>query len=70
MVKLLGARVARDVANRMLQVHGGYGFSDEYAISKVYRDARVLDIVGGTGQIQRVALWQSIFEDTGVQIAP
>ena len=70
MAKLFGARVARDVANRMLQVHGGYGFSDEYAISKVYRDARALDIVGGTGQIQRVVLWQSVFEGTGVQITP
>jgi len=70
MAKLFGARVARDVANRMLQVHGGYGFSDEYAISKVYRDARALDIVGGTGQIQRVVVWQSVFADSGVPIVP
>ncbi|HET7089304.1 MAG TPA: acyl-CoA dehydrogenase family protein [Anaerolineae bacterium] len=70
MCKLIGARVARDVANRMLQVHGGYGFSDEYAISKVYRDARALDLLGGTGQIQRVVLWQSVFEGTGVHITP
>jgi len=70
MCKLVGARVARDVSNRMLQVHGGYGFSDEYAISKVYRDARALDLLGGTGQIQRVVLWQSVFEDTGVHITP
>jgi len=70
MCKLVGARVARDVANRMLQVHGGYGFSDEYAISRVYRDARALDLIGGTGQMQRVALWQSVFAGTGVQITP
>jgi acyl-CoA dehydrogenase len=70
MAKLVGARVARDVANRMLQVHGGYGFSEEYAISKVYRDARALDLLGGTGQIQRVVLAQSVFEGSGVQIMP
>lgn len=70
MCKLVGARVARDVANRMLQVHGGYGFSDEYAISRVYRDARALDLLGGTGQIQRIVLAQSVFEGTGVQITP
>jgi hypothetical protein len=70
MCKLVGARVARDVANRMLQVHGGYGFSDEYAISRVYRDARALDLIGGTGQIQRVVLWQHVFADTGVPITP
>ncbi|HLF29369.1 MAG TPA: acyl-CoA dehydrogenase family protein [Anaerolineae bacterium] len=68
--KLIGARVARDVANRMLQVHGGYGFSDEYTISRVYRDARALDLLGGTGQVQRVVLAQSVFENTGVQITP
>ncbi len=70
MAKLVGARVAREVANRMLQVHGGYGFSDEYAISRIYRDARALDLLGGTGQIQRVVLWQSVFEDSSVQIQP
>jgi len=70
MAKLIGARVAREVANRMLQVHGGYGFSDEYAISRIYRDARALDLLGGTGQIQRIALWQSVFEGSGVQIQP
>jgi alkylation response protein AidB-like acyl-CoA dehydrogenase len=70
MAKLIGARTAREVANRMLQVHGGYGFSDEYSISKVYRDARALDIVGGTGQVQRVALAQKVFEDSGLQIVP
>ena len=70
MVKLIGARIARDVANRMLQVHGGYGFSDEYAISRVYRDARALDLIGGTAQIQRVLLWRSVFEGSGLAIAP
>ena len=70
MAKLVGAKVARDAANRMLQVHGGYGFSDEYAISKVYRDARALDLIGGTSQIQRIVLWQGVFEGTGVRITP
>ena len=68
--KLVGARVAKDVSNRMLQVHGGYGFSDEYTISRVYRDARALDLLGGTGQIQRVVLWQGVFEGTGLKITP
>jgi len=36
----------------------------------VYRDARALDLIGGTGQIQRVVLWQSVFDGTGVNITP
>ncbi|HZY46096.1 MAG TPA: acyl-CoA dehydrogenase family protein [Anaerolineae bacterium] len=68
--KTLGAKVAREAANRMLQVHGGYGFSDEYAISRVYRDVRALDIMGGTPQIARVLIAREIFEESGVKIKP
>jgi alkylation response protein AidB-like acyl-CoA dehydrogenase len=67
--KYLGARVAKDAANKMLQVHGGYGFSDEYTISRVYRDARALRILGGTDEIQRVLIAQDEFKAVGVAIA-
>jgi butyryl-CoA dehydrogenase len=70
MARLFGAKVAREAANRMLQVHGGYGFSDEYIISRIYRDARALDFIGGTPQIGRVMIAQQIFESAGVMIRP
>jgi alkylation response protein AidB-like acyl-CoA dehydrogenase len=70
MAKLFGGQVARSTANRMLQIHGGYGFSDEYAISRVYRDARALDFLGGTPQIQRVVIAQDLFKDLGVEVKP
>lgn len=70
MAKLFGAQVARNAANRMLQVHGGYGFSDEYAISRLYRDARALDFLGGTTQIQRVIIAQDVFRELGVEVKP
>jgi alkylation response protein AidB-like acyl-CoA dehydrogenase len=54
----------------MLQVHGGYGFSAEYSITRLYRDARALDIMAGTAQIQRVLLARDVFENTGVKVAP
>lgn len=68
--KLFGGKAARDAANRMLQVHGGYGFSDEYEISQLYRDARAFDLIGGTPQLGRVAIWQDVFADSGVVIKP
>ena len=68
--KVLGAKVARDAANRMLQVHGGYGFSDEYVISRIYRDVRALDIMGGTPQIGRVLIARDMFAEAGVKIKP
>ena len=70
MIKVLAARTARNATNRMLQVHGGYGFSAEYSISRLYRDARALDVMGGTPQIQRVLLARHVFEGTGVQVKP
>lgn len=66
--KLFGAQAARETANHMLQVHGGYGFSNEYTISQLYRDARALDLLGGTPQVGRIAVWQAVFADSGVTI--
>jgi acyl-CoA dehydrogenase len=70
MAKYLGARVAKDTANKMLQVHGGYGFSDEYTISRIYRDVRALRLLGGTDEIQRYAVARGIFDEKGLKIQP
>jgi alkylation response protein AidB-like acyl-CoA dehydrogenase len=70
MAKYLGARVAHETANKMLQVHGGYGFSDEYSISRVYRDVRALRLLGGTDEMQRYAVARHIFDDQGMRIQP
>ena len=39
-----------------LQLHGGYGFMDEYAISRLYRDQKVLEIGEGTNEVQRMVI--------------
>lgn len=70
LAKYLGARVAKDAANKMLQVHGGYGFSDEYTISRVYRDVRALRILGGTDELQRVQIAGDVLRQAGVTIKP
>ncbi len=70
MAKYHGARTAKDAANKMLQVHGGYGFSDEYAISRYYRDVRALRVMGGTDELQRFGMAQAAFADKGLAIQP
>jgi alkylation response protein AidB-like acyl-CoA dehydrogenase len=70
MAKYLGARVARDTANKMLQVHGGYGFSDEFTISRIYRDVRALRLLGGTDEIQKYAVARGVFDEVGLKIQP
>jgi alkylation response protein AidB-like acyl-CoA dehydrogenase len=70
MAKLFGARVAYDVTNKMLQVHGGYGYMKEYAIERYYRDCRALEIVEGTSQIQQFLIARDIYQKEGLEIRP
>jgi butyryl-CoA dehydrogenase len=44
------------VANESLQIHGGYGFMEEFPISRFYRDAKILEIGEGTNEIQRLVI--------------
>ena len=47
------ARMAGEVTNKMLQVHGGAGFIADYPIERYYRDARAMELVEGTSQMQQ-----------------
>ncbi|MFQ5650110.1 MAG: acyl-CoA dehydrogenase family protein [bacterium] len=53
MVKLLTTELSKKTADVCLQFFGGYGYMDEYPISRIYRDARVSTIVGGASEIMR-----------------
>ncbi len=70
MVKAFGARVARTVTNRMLQVLGGYGYMEDYPMARKYRDGRALGIIGGPTELQYVRVAQRIFAERDVEIAP
>ena len=56
MAKLYTGELAHRVAYHALQIHGGYGFMDEFAISRLYRDQKVLEIGEGTNEIQRLVI--------------
>ena len=51
--KLYASEIANQVAYDALQLHGGYGFTKDYPIEKIYRDVRILPIYEGTSQIQK-----------------
>jgi alkylation response protein AidB-like acyl-CoA dehydrogenase len=53
MAKLLASKAYYEVADRALQIHGGYGYMDEYPISREWRDARLMRIGGGTDEVQK-----------------
>ncbi len=56
MAKLYTGELSHRAANWALQIHGGYGFMDEYAISRLYRDQKILEIGEGTNEIQRMVI--------------
>jgi alkylation response protein AidB-like acyl-CoA dehydrogenase len=56
MAKLYTGELSHRVANAALQIHGGYGFMDEYAISRLYRDQKILEIGEGTNEVQRMVI--------------
>ena len=56
MAKLYTGELSKRVADKALQIHGGYGFMDEYAISRLYRDQKVLEIGEGTNEVQRMVI--------------
>jgi short-chain 2-methylacyl-CoA dehydrogenase len=56
MAKLYTGELSKRVTDRALQIHGGYGFMDEYAISRLYRDQKVLEIGEGTNEVQRMVI--------------
>jgi alkylation response protein AidB-like acyl-CoA dehydrogenase len=56
MAKLFSGELSHRAANWGLQIHGGYGFMDEYAISRFYRDQKILEIGEGTNEVQRMVI--------------
>ncbi|MDX6438278.1 MAG: short-chain 2-methylacyl-CoA dehydrogenase [Gaiellaceae bacterium] len=56
MAKLFTGELSNRAANWALQIHGGYGFMDEYAISRLYRDQKILEIGEGTNEVQRMVI--------------
>jgi short-chain 2-methylacyl-CoA dehydrogenase len=60
MAKLYTGELAHRVVNHALQIHGGYGYMDEYPISRFYRDQKVLEIGEGTNEVQRLVIARNL----------
>jgi len=56
MAKLFASEMCMRTTTRAVQVFGGYGFMEEYAVSRFFRDAKVLEIGEGTSEIQRMVI--------------
>ena len=60
MAKLKAGRTAVWVTERAIQIHGGYGYTREYPVERMHRDAKIFDIFEGTEQIQQLVIARAI----------
>ncbi len=56
MAKLFASEMAERVTRNAIQIHGGYGYSREYPVERMYRDTRLMTIGEGTSEIQRIVI--------------
>jgi alkylation response protein AidB-like acyl-CoA dehydrogenase len=60
--KLFATEMAERVARNAIQIHGGYGYSAEFPVERIYRDARLMTIGEGTSEIQRLVIARHILD--------
>jgi alkylation response protein AidB-like acyl-CoA dehydrogenase len=63
MAKLFATEMAERVCRNAIQIHGGYGYSREYPVERMYRDARLMTIGEGTSEIHRMVIARKILSD-------
>src|SRR5258706_80293 len=63
MGKLLASEVAEKVAFNAIQIHGSYGYSQEFPVERIYRDQRLMTIGEGTSQVQRMVIARRVIEE-------
>ena len=56
MCKYYASNIAVDVVRKSLQIHGGYGYTKDYTIERMYRDAKILELYEGTSEVQKIVI--------------
>jgi butyryl-CoA dehydrogenase len=56
MAKLYASKIAREVTNDAVQIHGGYGYTKDYAVERLYREAKITEIYEGTSEVQKMVI--------------
>lgn len=60
MAKLFASESAEQVASDAIQIHGGYGYLNDFPVERIYRDVRVCQIYEGTSEVQRLVIARSV----------
>jgi alkylation response protein AidB-like acyl-CoA dehydrogenase len=60
MAKLFASEMAKRAADQAVQIHGGYGFMDEYPVSRYWRNVKAHEIGEGTSEVQRLIIAKNL----------
>mgnify|MGYP002735060941 FL=1 len=60
MAKLFAAETAMHVTTKCVQLHGGYGYTKDYPVERMMRDAKITEIYEGTSEVQRMVIAASV----------
>jgi alkylation response protein AidB-like acyl-CoA dehydrogenase len=66
MAKLFATEMAERVCRNAIQIHGGYGYSREFPLERIYRDARLMTIGEGTSEIQRLVIARRVLQQARI----
>jgi alkylation response protein AidB-like acyl-CoA dehydrogenase len=64
MAKLFASETAMWAAHKAVQIHGGYGYTQDYPVERYFRDAKITEIYEGTSEIQRLVIARNVLEAT------
>src|SRR5699024_4596379 len=60
MAKMFASHTAREAAIEAVQVYGGYGYTEDYPVERLFRDSKVTEIYEGTNEIQRIVIGKQL----------
>ena len=63
MAKLFASEMAETVCSAAMQIHGGYGYLNDFPVERIYRDVRVTQIYEGTSDVQRIVISRELLKD-------
>ena len=62
MAKLFSSEAAMKITTEAIQIHGGYGYIEDYHVERFFRDAKILEIGEGTSEVQRMVIAREILK--------
>jgi isovaleryl-CoA dehydrogenase len=65
-IKLVATTLAKEIADRAMQVMGGYGYVGEYVVERLWRDAKLLEIGGGTLESHQKNITNDLAKDSSI----